>query len=355
MSCFRKVPEFLCHIKYKTVVPDPPVDSILVIPNPDLSAFVPYRASVLEQQHQYDVPFNILSAEGLANFVDLEKFNKKVSPEQQNITNADYEKPKTLDSIIPTKESISRKKSLGNLDISSLLHHSDHSISKGEDETLKSRISKQESTNILSSPLKLNNEKELADYIEESFCWSPQLSDLKHPNKTNVHAVSSYSVCPILPLSNECLMECFFDVNFKPSNDEIPNFTVNSEEYSILYAPNGGITTRSDSTNDYEINSSHPKVRLFIPLDSAAESEYIPFNEFKTFTDERYCTRQDGSSVIYLPENQKGDDGEAPITTNTNTNTNVDIDCLIMSERVKLVKCKDSFRKDRYRVKVNRI
>lgn len=70
---FRRVPEFLCHVKFRNTLPNPAVPSGLVCRPVDLSRFVPYRVSALERRQVHEAPFEILHS-SMLDFVDLEKF-----------------------------------------------------------------------------------------------------------------------------------------------------------------------------------------------------------------------------------------------------------------------------------------
>ncbi len=70
---YRRVPEFLCHVKFKTSLPEPCIDSRFIRIDPTMTPYAAYMATTIEQHHQYESPFDLLKTP-LMDFVDLDKF-----------------------------------------------------------------------------------------------------------------------------------------------------------------------------------------------------------------------------------------------------------------------------------------
>jgi len=76
----KKAAEFMCHIKFKNSLPDPPVPCKLINVPVDLTKYTGYMPTDLEREHRYQVPSNLLRTP-LVDMIDLEAFKPKISIE----------------------------------------------------------------------------------------------------------------------------------------------------------------------------------------------------------------------------------------------------------------------------------
>lgn len=226
LAClFRKCPEFLCHIKFKNTLPEPLIDSKLVLVKPDLKPFAPYRVTGLEREHQWEVPMDILQL-GLLDTVDLERFRSKgggeqtVAPEDEAILRIVEGAEKTSTSAIlehkpapasaPADVTWLRRTEY----ISSETKNKPTPGAKAPSvvtDTVASTSATRRPSSSTATPLASKND--VIKAIEASFAYRPEIQQLVHPTAgAHVHPVAIY---PILPthLVPSTYAQCTFDAD----------------------------------------------------------------------------------------------------------------------------------------------
>jgi hypothetical protein len=283
-------------------LPEPTVASRLVTTKPDLSQYIPYRVSTIEQEYRHESPVEILNTP-LFDFVDMEKFkpkmNEYLAAEDEVLVKSVDTKDKDL------KEGGQR----GQRTEVTWLRRTEYLST--ETKSIKNMPSLSNITPV-PTQVKLENKEDVIQAIERSFVFSPNLETLQHPNNPSLKAVS---MTPIFPSSGEPenFAQCTFDAD--PNTNSVDGMEISKEgDQSALVKAMSNANDPNDAfvwyylpaakekdlfvyTRDYDIQRvdrhGTPYVILSIPLDAAKEpATYTPISGHFNFKKRRAKTDQ---------------------------------------------------------------
>lgn len=244
----RKAPEFLCHVKFKNTIPEPVIDSKLVVRTPELKKFAPYRVTSIEQEYQHEAPFEVLKTP-LLDFVDLEKFkpgmNSYLAAEDEMlvkpIEGGGKEVKENKEGGGGGKGQRSEVTWLRRTEY--LVNESGRSF-KANHQSLKDHLPNDDPLTSVKkkAEMKLERKLDVIEAIERSFQYEPDMATLRHPNNSMVKAIEVYPIIPgNLEDFDDTFAQCTFEAEPTSSNNElIDNFQVieNGEQHAIIKAMN---------------------------------------------------------------------------------------------------------------------
>lgn len=314
----RKGSEFLCHIRFRNTLPDPPVDCKLVEIPPDLNAFTKYTPTDLERDYEYEISANLLKTP-LIDFVDLEVFKPKMNEildgedeallipyevlerkrkqaaETRAAQEAASEEATSSPKPVMSMDSMSRRPEV------TWLRRTEY-ISSEFGKTAKRSLAESENATAAHTRqnIKLETLDDLVECIESGFEPYP-LDELIHPTNPNLRAVESIPILPAVDLPQlggiTSLTQCIFDVDPGASHGlgEVPLET-SGDQTAVLRAmsnpkdpsdafvwyymrPADAQALGQDSfvyVRDYDLQRNDKTGRSYVLMVDGQECHYVP-------------------------------------------------------------------------------